>query len=68
MTNEDAKRFGVKKGDLCKVRISGEKQTIFENVLIRINDSWKLQIHLDTDDANAANVRTDTIVEFMGKM
>lgn len=68
MTNDDARRLGVKEGDFCKVRISGEKSTIFENVLIRINDNWKLQIHLDTDDSNAANVREETAVEFIGKM
>jgi putative phosphotransacetylase len=68
MTTKDAERLGVKEGDYCKVRISGEKPTSFENVLVRTNDSWKLQIHLDTDDANAANVREETLVEFMGKM
>jgi len=68
MTNADAVKFGVKEGDFCKVRIGGEKGTIFENVLIRINDSWKLQIHLDTDDANAAYVKNETYVEFVGKM
>lgn len=68
MTNKDAERFQIKNGELCKVRISGEKSTVFENVLVRINDNWKLQIHLDTDDANAANVRADIFVEFLGKM
>jgi propanediol utilization protein len=54
--------------DVCRVKIGGEKSTIFENVLVRTNDSWKLQMHLDTDDANAALVRGDTEVEFIGKM
>jgi len=63
-----AAQFGVKNGDFCKVRIGGQKGTVFENVLVRINDAWKLQIHLDTDDANAANVRCETKVEFIGKM
>ena len=67
MTNKDAQQFGVKEREYCKVRIGGVKGTTFENVLIRINDSWKLQIHLDTDDANAANVRDETYVEFLGK-
>lgn len=68
MTNKDAAHFGVKDGDFCRVKVGGEKSTIFENVLVRINDSWLLQIHLDTDDANAANVRSETFVEFLGKM
>lgn len=68
MPSSEAARLGVKEGDLCRVRIGGDKPTIFENVLVRTNDNWKLQIHLDTDDANAANVREDTLVEFLGKM
>jgi len=67
MTTKDAARLGVKEGDYCRVRIGGEKPTVFENVLVRTNDNWKLQIHLDTDDANAANVREETLVEFLGK-
>ncbi len=63
-----ANNFGVQDGDFCKVRISGKKGTIFENVLVRVNDAWRPQIHLDTDDANAADVRCETNVEFVGKM
>jgi propanediol utilization protein len=68
MTSKHADIFGVKSGDYCKVRVPGIKSTIFENVLVRVNDDWKLQIHLDTDDANAANVRGEMEVKFMGKM
>ena len=67
MPSDIANKFGVKDGDFCKVRIGGSKGTIFENVLVRVNDAWKLQIHLDTDDANAANVRCETKVEFIEK-
>ncbi|HTY60408.1 MAG TPA: phosphate propanoyltransferase [Bacteroidota bacterium] len=68
MTNADAARLGVRDGDRCRVRIAGDKSTIFENVLVRTNDGWRLQIHLDTDDANAANIRQETFVEFLGTM
>jgi putative phosphotransacetylase len=67
MPSRDAGRFGVKDGDCIKVRIGGEKGTLFENVLVRVNDAWRLQLHLDTDDANAANVRCRTTAEFAGK-
>jgi len=68
MTNSDAANYGLKDGDFCKVRVGGNKGTTYENVLVRTNDSWKLQIHLDTDDANAANIINETHVEFVGKM
>jgi putative phosphotransacetylase len=68
MPTSDARALGVHDGDLCRVRVGGDKPTVFENVLIRTNDNWRLQIHLDTDDANAANIREDTSVEFLGRM
>jgi putative phosphotransacetylase len=68
MPTTDARTLGVKDGDLCRVRVGGDKPTVFENVLVRTNDNWLLQAHLDTDDANAANIREETSVEFLGKM
>lgn len=68
MPGSDARRLGVSDGDFCRIRVGGEKPTVFENVLVRTNDSWKLQCHLDTDDANAANIREETSVEFLGRM
>ncbi|MBI9016156.1 MAG: phosphate propanoyltransferase [Phycisphaerae bacterium] len=68
MSPRDAEQYGVKDGDYCKIRIPGIKPVVLENVLIRTNQSWKLMLHLDTDDANAAHVRCDTEVEFYGKM
>jgi putative phosphotransacetylase len=68
MPTSEAVRLGVRDGDRCRVRVPGVKSTVFENVLVRTNDSWRLQMHLDTDDANAANIRGDAEVEFLGKM
>jgi putative phosphotransacetylase len=68
MSDTDASRLGVKTGDLCRVRLKGDKPTIFENVLVRTHKSWKLQLHLDTDEANATGSLCGTRAEFMGKM
>lgn len=68
MSPSNAHQFGVADGDYCKIGIGGVKSTIFENVLIRVKEGWKLQAHLDTDDANAANVRCNMTVKFLGKM
>ena len=68
IASSHARAFGVRDGDRVKVRIGGEKGTVFENVLVRVNDGWKLQLHLDTDDANAANVRCTVNAAFAGKM
>lgn len=68
MTDADARKFGVQDGDLCKVHYGGEKGVVFENVLVRTKSSYKLQIHLDTDDGNAAGISNGDTVEFYGKM
>ena len=67
MTPFDADRFGVKKGDFIKVRLPGAKSLTYERVLVRTNDKWKLQLHLDTDDANAAHVVCNQAAVFAGK-
>ncbi|MEG8946986.1 phosphate propanoyltransferase [Rosettibacter firmus] len=68
MNNKDAENLGVKNGDYCRIRVQSEKSTIFENVLIRTHENWLLQVHLDTDDANAAYIRGEAYAEFLGKM
>lgn len=56
MSLQDAKGFGVKDNDTVKVRVSGEKALTFESVQVRVKDTFKLEMHLDTDDANAAGI------------
>lgn len=57
MSPQDAKDFGVEDRDLVSVEIhSGEKSLIFHNVLIRVSDKFKLEMHIDTDEANAAEI------------
>jgi putative phosphotransacetylase len=67
MSPSDAEMFGVKQGDFIKVRIEGLKPSVFERVLVRVNKSFKLQMHLDTDDANAAHVVCNQDAIFAGK-
>lgn len=56
MSDEDAKRFGVKDNDIVRVRVTGDKALVFEGVQVRVKSSFKLEMHLDTDDANAAGI------------
>jgi putative phosphotransacetylase len=52
----DADNFKVKDGQLVRVRcgIGGDRETVFEAVLCRVSDSYKLELHLDIEEANAA--------------
>lgn len=56
MTPEDAKKLGIKEGDLLKVKIEGERGLVFENVVARIDESFSWACHIDTDEGNAAGI------------
>ena len=53
MTSEDAKRFSVNDGETVKVKIHSDRPLIFDDVLIRVKDSFRLSMHIDFDEANA---------------
>ncbi len=57
--------WGLKNNDTCAVRLRGEKSTVFEDVQVRVNPSFRAEIHLDTDDANAAGANTGDRVEIL---
>lgn len=57
MTPKDAEYYQVKNGDKVKVEVSGEHGVIYKDVVIRVSEKSKLALHLDTDEANAANVK-----------
>ena len=57
MTPEDAEVFGVEDGDIVEVEVkNGSRPLTFGNVLIRVSSKFKLEMHIDTDEANAAEL------------
>jgi putative phosphotransacetylase len=54
MTPSDAAYFGVENGEWVYVRTHGKRPIVFEKVLIRVSERYKLEMHIDTDEANAA--------------
>lgn len=65
MTPADAAEYGVKDKEIVKVAFGGERGLVFDKVLIRVNDNFKLECHLDTDEGNAARVGTGDNVEIV---
>jgi acetate kinase len=62
MSPEDALRFGLKDKNRVQVRVDGgDRELIFGDVLVRVNASFKLAMHLDTDEGNAANITTGRV-------
>jgi acetate kinase len=58
MSPEDALRYGVRDKSFVRVRIEGDRELVFGDVLVRVDPSFKLAMHIDTDEGNAANVKT----------
>jgi acetate kinase len=56
MHPEDALAYGLRDRDVVRVRKQGERELIFGDVLIRVSPSFKLAMHIDTDEANAAEI------------
>lgn len=58
MTPADALRYGVRDKSTVRVRVPGDRELVFGDVRIRVDPSYRLAMHLDTDEANAANLKT----------
>lgn len=53
-----AKRAGLRSGQVVSVRTHGDRPVTFHGVVVRVHPKFKLRCHLDTDEANAAGVRS----------
>ncbi|WP_408632101.1 phosphate propanoyltransferase [Mobilisporobacter senegalensis] len=65
MSPADAKEAGVNNGDTVSVQVENERGTTFNHVSIRVDESFTLEMHIDTDEANAAKIATGNIVRIL---
>ncbi len=57
MSPDDARRYGVADGDAADVRIDSDGRDLtFSDVIVRVSPDYTLEMHLDTDEANAAGI------------
>jgi putative phosphotransacetylase len=56
MNPSEAAHFGVKQGDLMKLRVGGDAGITFNRVHVRVDERSRLNVHLDTDEANACGL------------
>lgn len=62
MPPADARQLNVADGDRVTVKISGPRGGAFDNVLVRVHPNFRLELHIDTDEANAAALKNGDVV------
>lgn len=66
MSPRDAEAAGLANGDIVSVKSDNARGSVFNHVVIRVDDSFTLEMHIDTDEANAAGIKqgdTVTIIQ-----
>lgn len=63
LSPEDAEFYGVKTGDFMKLKVGGPLAMTFDKMFVRVDPSFKLEVHIDTDEGNACALGPDTPVE-----
>ena len=62
MEQTDAQRFHVADGDRVTVKVSGSRGGSFDDVLVRVNPNFRLEFHIDTDEANAVFLKNGDMI------
>lgn len=63
MNPDDAAYYGVKHLDVMKLKIHGDLGMTFDKLVVRVDPSFKLEVHIDTDEGNACGLKPDTFCE-----
>ncbi|SJZ80122.1 Propanediol utilization protein [Cetobacterium ceti] len=65
MNEEDGKKYGVSNGDIVSVKIDGVRGGVLNNVSIRIDNLFKLECHLDIEEANCLGLNPKSKLEII---
>ena len=66
MSPAQATAYGVADKDMIKVRVEGDREMTMGDVIVRVSPDYTLDMHIDTDEANAAGLNNDSVVAFDG--
>lgn len=58
ISDKEAIKYGLKNKQQVKVKIPGIRAVIFEKVIVRVHPTFRLRLHLETDEGNAAGVKS----------
>ena len=56
MSPSEARAFGIKDGDYVTTDVEGKRRTRWYDVQVRVHENFRLEMHVDTDDANSAGI------------
>ena len=65
MNVRDAEHYGVRPGDRMSLRVTSSCPAVFDDLLVRADETSKLEVHLDTDEANAVDLDHAARVELL---
>lgn len=65
MSPADAEYYQVKAGELMKLKVGGDAPLTLDRVVVRTDPASRLEVHIDTDEGNACNLRPDTECELI---
>jgi putative phosphotransacetylase len=63
MNPSEAAYYGVKHGDYMRLRVGGDAAVTFECVKVRVDKNTRLNVHMDTDEANACGLHLAKEIE-----
>lgn len=66
--SSDALQYGIMDKQELRVQIEGSRGCILHHVIARVSNQFKLELHLDTDEANAFGVKTGDMATIIGKI
>lgn len=59
ISDKEAEQWGVQQGEKISVRIESETPVTFHDIHVRVHPMFRLNVHLDTDEGNAASLGKD---------
>ena len=65
MKPEGVAEYGVAAGDRMKLKMGGSCAVTFDEMLVRVDESFKFEVHIDTDEGNAVDLKPDTPCELV---
>jgi putative phosphotransacetylase len=65
MAPEDAAFYGVENKSFMRLRIGGDVGLTFDKIFVRVDPSFKLEVHIDTDEGNACGFTQQTPCELV---